>query len=207
MRELRRAGLAAAAALTLGLAACGDDAPAEVEPPTEDAATEDDDVEDEADADAEVDLDDAEADDDGGEPAPDTSGEPLATADASWGGPGGGEARLDVLEVTRRGEDLMEVRFRLTAVTGIMPFNRMQADGDPSRPATVSGITVEDVDAGERLLVLRDSSGACVCSQDLDQSIPEGGSRDYFARFPAPVSDQVDVAIPTFGTFNDLPVS
>lgn len=132
--------------------------------------------------------------------------EPLATADTEWGGIGGGAVRLDILDLQRRGEDLLEVRFAITNTEDdgrLSPYQRLSHDGSEN---DVSGLTVEDVDAGERLLTLRDSADVCVCSTDTDLSIPAGSTRQFYARFPAPVSDRVDVAIPTFGTFNDLPV-
>ncbi|MCC5947746.1 MAG: hypothetical protein JJT89_04745 [Nitriliruptoraceae bacterium] len=216
------------AATALALAACSADEPDA--DPTDDTATPEEDVEDEepeatdedpdegaddeapaADEDADGDADDdGDAEDDGQDAPSADAAEPFGSSETGWGGPGGGDVRLDLMEVTRRGEDFMEVRFRLTNLRderSINPFSRL-SDGEESGPAAynASGLTVEDVDAGERLLVLRDSAGNCVCSTDLGESITVGSSRDYFARFPAPVSGRVDVAIPTFSTFNDVPV-
>lgn len=193
-------------ALSIAVAACNPSADgqadtesvaldAETPADTETPATEDRPTGDEAD-DAGNDVRD--------EPPP--PGEVLASAENTWAGSTGGPFRLDVLSLARRGQDFVELRLAVHAIGSNVYVGDNLGSGSGSWD--LSGIIIEDVDAGERLLVLRDSEGACVCSTGLHlDGIPQGETRELFARFPAPVSDLVDIAVPTFAPFNDVPVS
>jgi len=86
-----------------------------------------------------------------------------------------------------------------------------ESDRDPGQAYdTVDGISLIDSTNRKRHLVARDARGTCVCDENLSSTFVEQGSPMLLsATFaaPPPDVDVIDVVIPKFGTFKDVPVS
>ncbi len=86
-----------------------------------------------------------------------------------------------------------------------------EIDGEKGQePFTVDGISLIDTTNSKRYLVARDSEGVCVCESDLSSANVEPGSpKALSATFGAPPADvdAVDIVIPNFGTFKNVPLS
>lgn len=75
---------------------------------------------------------------------------------------------------------------------------------------TTDGISLIDTVNRKRYLVARDSSGRCVCDNSLSGTFVRSvGPTVLSATFAAPPEDvkAVDVVIPRFGTFKNVPIS
>ncbi len=86
-----------------------------------------------------------------------------------------------------------------------------ESDRDPGQAYdTTDGISLIDSTNRKRHLVARDARGTCVCDENLSSTFLEQGSplllSATFAA-PPPDVDVIDVVIPKFGTFKDVPVS
>ncbi len=86
-----------------------------------------------------------------------------------------------------------------------------ESDRDPGQAFdTIDGISLVDVTNRKRHLVARDARGTCVCDENLSSTFVEQGSplllSATFAA-PPPDVDVMDVVIPKYGTFKDVPVS
>ncbi len=82
--------------------------------------------------------------------------------------------------------------------------------GQGQDSSTVDGVSLIDNQNRKRYLVARDSEGFCVCDGELSSKFVEVGAPTVLsATFGAPPSDveAVDVVIPSFGTFKDVPLS
>ena len=74
---------------------------------------------------------------------------------------------------------------------------------------TSDGISIVDTGNAKRYLVARDGEGVCVCTRDLatvelDAGTPARISATFGA--PPPATRVVDVDIPLYGTFADVPI-
>lgn len=75
---------------------------------------------------------------------------------------------------------------------------------------TLDGVSLVDNQNRQRYLVARDSQGVCVCDGNLSGKFVEPGAPSVLsATFGAPPADveALDVVIPSFGTFKDVPLS
>ncbi len=75
---------------------------------------------------------------------------------------------------------------------------------------TADGVTVLDKSSGKRYLAATTPDGTCVCSTDLATlHIQPGGSAILESVYQAPPAEvsEVDVSIPSVGTFTNVPVS
>ncbi len=84
------------------------------------------------------------------------------------------------------------------------------SDGKGQDSFTTDGISLIDSANRKRYLVARDSEGVCVCDGQLVSTFVEpAGPVLLSATFGAPPADveTVDVVIPKFGTFKDVPLS
>ena len=75
---------------------------------------------------------------------------------------------------------------------------------------TLDGVSLVDAENRKRHLVARDSEGVCVCDGGLSGTFVKPGAPVVLsATFGAPPADvdAVDVVIPKFGTFKDVPLS
>jgi hypothetical protein len=133
--------------------------------------------------------------------------------------------RLDIVELKRSGQTTA-LTLRLTIVgeggsdsaisaqvastfdDGI--FQSVRGGTSTSGGGSMDGISLIDSRNGKRYLVARDERGECVCDTDLGSAFVEPQSPLLLsATFGAPPSDvdAVDVVIPRFGTFKDVPLS
>lgn len=133
--------------------------------------------------------------------------------------------RLDIVELKRSGQTTA-LTLRLTIVgeggsdsaisaqvastfdDGI--FQSVRGGTSISGGGSMDGISLIDSRNGKRYLVARDERGECVCDTDLSSAFVEPQSPLLLsATFGAPPSDvdAVDVVIPRFGTFKDVPLS
>jgi hypothetical protein len=121
--------------------------------------------------------------------------------------------RLDLLSLRRAGE-LAELELRLTNLqepeTGA---DRFQTGGLFDGPEieddySVDGIYLIDPVNRKKYPVAKDSEGICVCSELASDLLEPGDSIALTATYGAPPDDvtQVDVSVPSFGTFRDVPL-
>jgi hypothetical protein len=144
--------------------------------------------------------------------------EPLAERDGSVDQK---PVKLEILELKRSGETVA-LTFRLVAIgdtsgaqvastfdDGI--FQKLDGTTDTTAGAgSLDGISLIDATNRKRHLVGRDEDGACVCDRDLSNGFVSADAPLLLsATFAAPPDDieAMDVVVPHFGTFKDVPVS
>jgi hypothetical protein len=73
--------------------------------------------------------------------------------------------------------------------------------------ASVGGVQLIDEAGKKKYLVVRDTAGKCVCSQDA-KDIKPGESANLWARFPAPPDSvqKIAVIVPHFQPMDDVPI-
>lgn len=83
-----------------------------------------------------------------------------------------------------------------------------EAGPSDARRRAVSGVTLIDHDNANRHLVLRDSSGQCLCTRFPDGLASENSRNRHSAQFPAPPADvtSMTVEIPTFPAIDGVPL-
>jgi hypothetical protein len=112
---------------------------------------------------------------------------------------------LSVAE-TRAGETEASAQIAQTFDDGLA-----EATGGKGQDSfTADGISLIDATNGKRYLVARDSGGVCVCDGNLASRFVEPAApTGLSATFGAPPADveSVDVVIPSFGTFKNVPLS
>ena len=137
----------------------------------------------------------------------------------------GDPVRLDVVELKRSGETTA-LNLRLTVaedagsdsnisaqVAGTFDdgiFQRIRGGTSTSGGSSLDGISLVDNRNRKRYLIGRDERGACVCDADLGSAFVKPGAPLLLsATFGAPPRDvdALDVVIPRFGTFKDVPLS
>ena len=132
-------------------------------------------------------------------PAPAAGSSPLATADGEAPG-----TQLQVTKFKRAGDSVM-LQFLL--------INNSDSSYDPnnlqsSNYRSVDGVYLVDLAGKKKYEVVRDSTGAGVCSQNL-QAIPSKSSINVWAKFPAPPDSvqKLGVVVPHFMPMDDVPLS
>jgi hypothetical protein len=132
--------------------------------------------------------------------------------------------RLDIVEFVRSGStvqltigltNLAEVGGSDAQISDTFDDGAQAAPRSPAEAAgdldahTMDGISLIDGTNSKRHLVARDSAGDCVCDGDLSAKFLEPGVPALLsATFGAPPEDveALDVQIPGFGTFTDVPL-
>lgn len=149
-----------------------------------------------------------------------SSGEALAARDGQIDGVA---VRLEITELRRSGATTA-LTFELSVdepragettdnaqVAGTFDDGLSEVDGGKGQDSrTIDGVSLIDATNGKRYLVARDSEGVCVCDGDMSSTFVEpAGPVSLSATFGAPPPDveAVDVVIPKFGTFKDVPLS
>lgn len=147
--------------------------------------------------------------------SPTASTASLANAQSSWDD---NTARLDIVKLQRSG-GVTTLNVRLTNEdaegSNSLQVNALFDDGiaqgnDRSAVDTMDGISLIDATNRKKYLAARDSSGACACDTDLGSTFVEAGqSVNLSATFgaPPPAVRTVNVFVPHFGTFKDVPIS
>jgi hypothetical protein len=132
----------------------------------------------------------------------------------------GDPARLDILSLTRSG-GVSQITLRLANTNlpdaqGSMQIGDTFDDGandtttKPNKPFTLDGIALIDAVNRKKYLVARDTAGECICDGGLSsQFVEPGRSLNLSATFGAPPPDvkAVNVFVPRFGTFRNVPIS
>ena len=106
----------------------------------------------------------------------------------------------------RAGEDEPSAQVAQTFDDGLSDVD----GGKGQDSSTVDGVSLVDAANRKRYLVARDSAGVCVCDGELSGTFVKPGAPVVLsATFGAPPADveAVDVVIPKFGTFKDVPLS
>ena len=131
--------------------------------------------------------------------APAAGPSPIATADGEAPG-----TQLQVTKLKRSGDSVM-LQFAL--------INNSDSAYDPnnlqsSNYRSVDGVYLVDMTGKKKYEVVRDSTGAGVCSQNI-AAIPSKSSANYWAKFPAPPDSvqKVGVVVPHFIPMDDVPLS
>jgi hypothetical protein len=89
-------------------------------------------------------------------------------------------------------------------------FEKVTAPGstDISGGDTLDGIYLVDTTDAKKYPVARDSYGQCVCDINLGDTFVDSGAPVFLsATFGAPPSSSVNVSIPGYGTFANVPIS
>jgi hypothetical protein len=149
---------------------------------------------------------------DGGQtnqPPPPPPGEALASRDVQSEGY---SLTIDITELKRQGQSAT-LSFRITNTGGGDSYWGMyETLGTQPNDYTVSGVVLVDPVNAQRYLVARSGGedGPCACSQATDDILLYvGDSAEFFATYAAPPPEvtTVNVELPTFGAFTDVPVS
>jgi len=146
--------------------------------------------------------------------------EPLASRQSSLDGE---PVVLEVVQLERSG-DTTALTFRLMVEAGAGDPESIGAQvsqtfddgvgevaqGSGGDTSTLDGVSLIDSENRRRYLVARDSEGVCVCDGNLSGAFVEAGAPLLMsATFGAPPEDvsTVDLVIPQFGSFKDVPLS
>lgn len=133
---------------------------------------------------------------------------------------------LDILELKRSGNTVV-LNFQLRATnpdadgsgTGTSAqisttfgnnINERTPGGEPVDDFNLDGITLIDTKNRKRHLVGRDSENQCVCTNNLSATfVKDAGPVSLTATYGPPPADvqAMDVSIPSYGTFTDVPLS
>lgn len=154
-----------------------------------------------------------------GEPAPQEPSRVLAGRDGQIDGQA---VRLDIIDLRRSGATAA-LTFQLSMPDAMddssgsglgaqvgQTFDDGVATGEsPDALSTLDGVSLIDTKNAKRHLAGRDASGLCVCDANLNGVFVEAAAPVALsATFAAPPPDvqQMDVVIPRFGTFKDVPL-
>ena len=133
----------------------------------------------------------------------------------------GTPVKLELLQLKRGGETSV-LTFRIATVGGDeVQIGEIFDDGanqeiegaanadSPVNTTSMDGITLVDTQNRKRYLVGRDSKNACACESDLGAVFLSSDPVILSATYAAPPEDvsEMDVLVPRFGTFKDVPVS
>lgn len=131
---------------------------------------------------------------------------------------------LEILSL-RRSDAVVNLTFRLRLVGADTATSNRRAqvsgtfandvyekaeDGTSTGGHTLDGISLIDTKNRKRHLVARDSTGHCVCDVNLSSAfVRVDAPLTLSATFGAPPDDvsAMDVVVPKFGTFSDVPLS
>lgn len=150
--------------------------------------------------------------------------EPVEVLAAREGSIDGERVLLEIVELNRSGETAA-LTFRLSLVNPDPGADAATGDLGAHVSSTftnealmsvadvpllsVDGVALVDAENAKKYLVARDSEGLCVCDRNLSEAYvaPEAPLL-LSATFGAPPDDveDVDVVIPRFGTFKDVPI-
>jgi hypothetical protein len=154
-------------------------------------------------------------------PAGKTTEAPQKALAASDGTIDSKAVRMEIVELKRSGASTV-LNLRLTTKgTGLGAqvnstfddglFQKLKSSDNPTNGGdTMDGISLVDSKNRKRYLVGRDSDNACVCDSGLGSAFVTSDSPLLLsATFGAPPGDvtAVDVVVPRFGTFKDVPLS
>ncbi len=129
--------------------------------------------------------------------------EPVAVTESQLPG-----IRAEIIALKRSSGDTLTLKFRIVNESdkSMDPSCKMRETAtEPCGP--ISGVHILDTVGGKKYLVLRDSTGRCICA-DVG-TIGPGKSLLLWAKFPAPPAETrtVSVIIPLFLPADDVPIA
>jgi hypothetical protein len=132
-------------------------------------------------------------------PQPQTPLQTVQGADAA--------VRLELMSVQRTGPAVVTAHMRLVAAGEMLWTNDFREDGATDND--FSGTRMVDEVHAKQYLALRDAAGECLCTRGLDDMTYIDGPMDVSVKFPAPEADvdRVSVQVPTFASFDAVPLS
>ncbi len=153
-------------------------------------------------------------------PAPVQAGRPAKAIAGMDGTVDGAPARLDIISLTRSG-GVSQLTMRLSntdpqdSSSGIQVGDTFDdqvngTEAKPDDPFTVDGVALVDSVNRKKYLVARDTEGKCVCDSGLSSEFVKAEqSLNLSATFgaPPPAVRTVNVFVPKFGTFRDVPIT
>ncbi|TDE27397.1 hypothetical protein E1295_43135 [Nonomuraea mesophila] len=145
-----------------------------------------------------------------GQSAPPQSTKAISTLEANVGaGDMHGKARADITALKRQGRTV-SLNWTVTTLDGKVNLHNGMS-GSPL-DYTVSAVSLIDPVNAKRYRVARNGTGEdaeCVCSGTQGQFLEKGDSSTLYAVFAAPPADvtKINVEMPMFGVFTDVPIS
>ena len=130
----------------------------------------------------------------------------IASADGETSG-----AKAVVQELKRTGNGTVSLKFTITNGSDKRVnsgYNFADKDHEVIDHGTVGGVQLVDEAGKKKYLVVRDTSGKCVCSSGVNDIKP-GETTNLWARFPAPPDtvQKITVIVPHFQPMDDVPIS
>jgi hypothetical protein len=115
--------------------------------------------------------------------------------------------RLELLSVARTGPAVVTAHMRLVAGDKIVWTDRFSEDGATEND--FSGTRMVDEVHAKQYLPLKDTAGECLCTRGLGNMTYLEGPMGISVKFPAPAADvdAVSVQVPTFASFDAVPLS
>ncbi|WP_327585319.1 hypothetical protein OHA25_58200 [Nonomuraea sp. NBC_00507] len=141
--------------------------------------------------------------------APAQQDQVIAARETKVGGGTFGKARVEITALKRQGR-IVSLNWTVTATDG--KVNVHNGLGTAALDFTVSGVSLIDPVNAKRYRVARNGTGEdaeCVCSGTQGQFLEEGEASTLYAVFAAPPADvtKINVEMPKFGVFTDVPIS
>jgi hypothetical protein len=117
------------------------------------------------------------------------------------------DVRLELLSVERSGASVVTAHMRLVASGRVVDTTYYHEDGQDDND--FSGARMVDEVHAKQYLPLRDETGECLCTRNLDRLTYVDGAMDVSVKFPAPPPDvdRVSVQVPTFASFDAVALS
>jgi hypothetical protein len=117
------------------------------------------------------------------------------------------DVRLELMSVERTWPAVVTAHMRLVAPGEMLWTNGFREDGGTDND--FSGTRMVDEVHAKQYLALRDAAGECLCTRGLDDMTYVDGPMDVSVKFPAPEADvdSVSVQVPTFASFDAVPLS
>ncbi|TDD17332.1 hypothetical protein [Nonomuraea diastatica] len=146
----------------------------------------------------------------GQQSAPPQETEAISTRETNVGaGNTYGKAKVDVTALQRQGRTI-SLNWTVTALDG--KVNLHNGMSESPLDFTVSAVSLIDPVNAKRYRVARNGTGEdaeCVCSGTQGQFLEKGDSSTLYAVFAAPPADvtKINVEMPMFGVFTDVPIS
>jgi len=134
-------------------------------------------------------------------PAPVVATTPLETV---HGAPG---VRLQLLSVRRSGPAVVTAHMRILASEQVIWTEAFRDDGESEH--NFSAVRMVDEVNARQYLPLRDETGECLCTRNIGDPLYVDRQMDISVKFPAPPPevDRVSVQVPTFASFDAVPLS
>jgi len=135
-------------------------------------------------------------------PAPAAATTPLQTVHG--GAPG---VRLQLLSVRRSGPAVVTAHMRILASEQVIWTEAFRDDGESEH--NFSAVRMVDEVNAKQYLPLRDETGECLCTRSIGDPMYVDREMDISVKFPAPPPevDRVSVQVPTFASFDAVPLS